>query len=129
MREGCKECYFIEDDKCECEMTGHCPLETTEKELSEMRKAMSDIFNDMHSVGVKKQIIKEYRALYRINDAMGTQPFESILAVIEDCLPAFDFEHIHDDNNDMNDRYYELIGKAIDWSVSDEDFYREVMRE
>ena len=131
----CKECYFVDKQfNSECETTGCCPLEPTEEELNELDRMAHDWFAMSFTKGTRETIVKQYRALCRLNKALAAvnenvNLFDDILGVIEDLLPAYGREHIIDENGDINSHYHELVALATGHEMSDEEFAQLVLKE
>ena len=79
---------------------------------------------------LKLNLVHEYRKLELMSYAMADgedSPFDYILNIIQSYFPAFAWNQIHDDEDDVNDTYYELIEDSRNERISDEEFLKRLM--
>ena len=80
---------------------------------------------DSLSEEAKFEFIKEYRRLVRISDMFESngELFPFMTDAVEQFIPAYRYDLIHDEIGDLNDQYHALCLMAKNYSVSDEDFF------
>ena len=108
-----------ENDKSYIEIVNH-------KAMEKSNQLIFGGWNKEHQIA----FVHEYRKLEHLSYALADgedSPFDLILDVIESHFPAYKWSQIHDENDDINENYQQLLGLSRSEDISDEEFLESIM--
>ena len=107
-----------------------CPYDMAIQSHKWMEESNQKAFGSW-SEAQRIEFIQEYRKLEKLSCIIADakySPFDMILDAVESYFPAYEWNQIHDEDNEINGAYLKLIEMSRDENVTDKEFHDRVMR-